>query len=222
MEQVENNLPINASDRFNASAANSSGNTSEHSPESLRRAQRRILYDLKEIENDNMLFFEVNPSSDSLFKWDVTFAAPNGQAIKAELHFDAQYPFTPPKMFIKQRLFHPNIYENGEVCLQNLKENWNSKMPIWPLILSAQALLSDPNPYDPANAIAANLLLQSPEEYHTIASECFNALDCYEETHLGYGAILQTDVSNSEENQLDEEIFLQIALLKIIENNRIE
>lgn len=104
----------------------------EHS----RLGQKRILTDLKEIQNDNMLYMEVNLSEDSVYIWDVAFPAPNGKYVKATLHFGSQYPCLPPRIFIKQRLFHPNISMRGEVCFQGLKNIWTPAHCIWSLILS--------------------------------------------------------------------------------------
>lgn len=142
-------------------------------------AQKRILTDLKEIQNDNMLNIEVDLTEDSIYMWDITFPAPNGKSVKAALHFDPKYPFLPPRMFIKQRLFHPNISTKGEVCLQDLKKIWTPAHCIWSLILSVQSLLSDPNPNDPINAVAANMLLKTPETYHSYALKCFELLDFF-------------------------------------------
>ena len=38
-------------------------------------------------------------------------------AFKIEIAFPAEYPFKPPKITFKTKIYHPNIDEKGQVCL---------------------------------------------------------------------------------------------------------
>ena len=39
--------------------------------------------------------------------------------------FKAEYPFKPPKISFKTRIYHPNVDEKGQVCLPIVAaENW--------------------------------------------------------------------------------------------------
>lgn len=49
----------------------------------------------------------------------------NKGAFKIEITFPAEYPFKPPKICFKTRIYHPNIDEKGQVCLPIISaENW--------------------------------------------------------------------------------------------------
>lgn len=49
----------------------------------------------------------------------------NKGAFKIEINFPAEYPFKPPKICFKTKIYHPNIDEKGQVCLPIISaENW--------------------------------------------------------------------------------------------------
>lgn len=46
-------------------------------------------------------------------------------AFRIEITFPADYPFKPPKIIFKTKIYHPNIDEKGQVCLPIINpENW--------------------------------------------------------------------------------------------------
>lgn len=49
----------------------------------------------------------------------------NKGAFRIEITFPAEYPFKPPKICFKTKIYHPNIDEKGQVCLPIISaENW--------------------------------------------------------------------------------------------------
>lgn len=49
----------------------------------------------------------------------------NKGAFKIQIDFPAEYPFKPPKITFKTKIYHPNIDEKGQVCLPIISaENW--------------------------------------------------------------------------------------------------
>ncbi|XP_004088790.1 ubiquitin-conjugating enzyme E2 L3-like [Nomascus leucogenys] len=70
-------------------------------------------------------------------------------AFRIEINFPAEYPFKPPKITFKTKIYH----EKGQVCLPVISaENWKpatkSDQVIQPLI----ALVNDPQPEHPLRA----------------------------------------------------------------------
>lgn len=49
----------------------------------------------------------------------------NKGAFRIEINFPAEYPFKPPKINFKTKIYHPNVDEKGQVCLPIISaENW--------------------------------------------------------------------------------------------------
>ena len=70
------------------------------------------------------------------------------------------------------KMFHPNIYQDGSICLDILKERWSPSYDVTAILTSIQSLLSDPNPSSPANNVAAQLLRDNPREYEKRVRAC--------------------------------------------------
>jgi ubiquitin-conjugating enzyme E2 A len=84
---------------------------------------------------------------------------------KLLLQFDESYPNKPPTVKFLSRMFHPNVYANGELCLDILQNRWSPTYDVAAILTSIQSLLHDPNPNSPANAEAAQLYRENMKEY---------------------------------------------------------
>ena len=84
---------------------------------------------------------------------------------KLLLTFDESYPNKPPTVKFLSRMFHPNVYANGELCLDILQNRWSPTYDVAAILTSIQSLLHDPNPNSPANAEAAQLYRENMKEY---------------------------------------------------------
>ena len=81
------------------------------------------------------------------------------------LEFSDEYPYKPPKVKFLTKMFHPNIYNDGSICLDILQNMWSPVYDISSILTSIQSLLCDPNPLSPANNEAAELFAKNPKEY---------------------------------------------------------
>ena len=92
-------------------------------------ASRRLLKDLKKIQSESEAGtnpgITATPDADSLFRWSAVIFGPDeteweGGIFKLSLDFSEEYPNKPPKVKFLTKMFHPNIYNDGSICLDIL------------------------------------------------------------------------------------------------------
>ena len=81
-----------------------------------------------------------------------------------------EYPIKPPRIDCMTPVWHPNIDENGAVCLNILKEvtvggDWRPNLDVNACILGLIFLFIEPNPDDPLNSKAAEDLRNNPQSF---------------------------------------------------------
>ena len=70
---------------------------------------------------------------------------------KLVLQFTEKYPNEPPKVKFQTNMFHPNIYADGQLCLDILARKWSPTFDVLSILISVQCFLGDPNLDSPAN-----------------------------------------------------------------------
>lgn len=68
------------------------------------------------------------------------------------------YPHEAPKVKCETKVYHPNIDLEGNVCLNILREDWKPVLTINAIVYGLQYLFLEPNPEDPLNKEAAEVL----------------------------------------------------------------
>ena len=100
---------------------------------------------------------------------------------KLTLEFTEEYPNKAPTVKFVTKMFHPNIYADGSICLDILQNQWSPIYDISAILTSIQSLLCDPNPSSPANSEAARLYGENRREYERkvreIVEQSWNAED---------------------------------------------
>lgn len=140
-------------------------------------AIRRIGKELKELQKDCPMNCSAGPVSDDLLVWQATIIGPTdspyaGGIFCLNIQFPTNYPFKPPSIKFKTKIYHPNINpNNGTICLDILKEAWVPSLTIRTVLLSICSLFTDPNPDDPLAPDVARVYKRSKEEFDGIAQE---------------------------------------------------
>lgn len=71
---------------------------------------------------------------------------------------NSNYPHEAPKVKCETKIYHPNIDLEGNVCLNILREDWKPVLTINAIVYGLQYLFLEPNPEDPLNKEAAEVL----------------------------------------------------------------
>ena len=126
---------------------------------------------------------------DNLFEWEAVIVGPEGTAYEdgvftATLSFPKEYPMEPPKMAFVSRIFHPNVFSDGDVCISILHapgddplgyesrlERWSPVQSIEKILLSVVSMLAEPNLESSANVDASKVYRDDPAKYRKIAQD---------------------------------------------------
>uniref|UniRef100_A0A0X3PA50 UBC core domain-containing protein n=1 Tax=Schistocephalus solidus TaxID=70667 RepID=A0A0X3PA50_SCHSO len=137
-------------------------------------AVKALQKEFKELVESPVEGFKVTLTDESnLFLWDVAIFGPpqtlyEGGYFKARLTFPPDYPYNPPSMKFISKMFHPNVFENGTVCISILhspgedafsdelpSERWNPTQNVRTILLSVISLLNEPNIHSAAHVDAS-------------------------------------------------------------------
>jgi ubiquitin-conjugating enzyme E2 G1 len=142
----------------------------------------RQLTELKKNPNDS---FSVGLGDDgNLFRWEIMIMGPadslfEGGFFKAEMTFPPDFPNSPPTLKFLSKMWHPNIYPDGKVCIsilhapgedkfntqESAEERWRPILGVESVLVSVLSMLCDPNIESPANIDAAKQLRDEPKEF---------------------------------------------------------
>ena len=118
-----------------------------------------------------------------LFLWNILFEGPEdtlyeGGYFKAQMKFPQDYPNNPPEMVFKSKMWHPNIYDDGKVCIsilhapgedemsgESAEERWRPILGAESILISVISMLNDPNIDSPANIDASVMFRDDYETY---------------------------------------------------------
>jgi len=142
----------------------------------LTSSAKRIQKELAEISLDPPCNCSAGPKGDNLYEWSSTIMGPAGSPYAGgvfflDIHFPQEYPFKPPKVVYRTKIYHCNINSSGAICLDILKDNWSPALTISKVLLSICSLLTDPNPLDPLVPSIANQYMNDKNEHDKIARE---------------------------------------------------
>jgi ubiquitin-conjugating enzyme E2 D/E len=132
-------------------AAKKESKAAPKSSKALTTSAKRIQKELAEITLDPPPNCSAGPKGDNIYEWVSTILGPPGSVYEGgvfflDIHFSPEYPFKPPKVTFRTRIYHCNINSQGVICLDILKDNWSPALTVSKVLLSVCSLLTDCNP----------------------------------------------------------------------------
>ncbi|CAI9109644.1 OLC1v1009503C1 [Oldenlandia corymbosa var. corymbosa] len=134
-------------------------------------ARKRLMRDFKRLQQDPPAGISGAPFDNNIMLWNAVIFGPDdtpwdGGTFRLTLQFTEDYPNKPPTVRFISRMFHPNIYADGSICLDILQNQWSPIYDVAAILTSIQSLLCDPNPNSPANSEAARLFSENKRDYN--------------------------------------------------------
>ncbi|OXV11674.1 hypothetical protein Egran_00565 [Elaphomyces granulatus] len=155
-------------------------------------ADRILAKEFKDLAQEKWVHIQLD--NDNIYNWDVALIVLNpdslyyGGYFKASMTFPENYPYSPPEFRFLRPLYHPNIYEDGRLCIsilhtpgeditsgESAAERWSPAQRVETVLISILSLLDDAEVSSPANVEAGLTLRRDPATYECIVMACVEA-----------------------------------------------
>ena len=119
----------------------------------------------------------VNPEDP--FTFEGTIMGPEDTPLEGGIFFlriecPRDYPQKPPKVKFTTKTYHPNITEDGEICIPILKEEWTPAVRLWQVMTAIRELLVEPGTESPLRGDVAELYTRDRSKYDETVREYVN------------------------------------------------
>jgi len=121
-------------------------------------------------------------NDDDILLWNVTMTAPSdsiyaGGNFKILIKVPKEYPFKPPVLNFKTKVYHPNVTndENGSMCLGMLRpDEWKPPNKISDVLKLVRTVLAAPQPDDAVEQGIADQYKNNRKEFEKVAKDWVN------------------------------------------------
>lgn len=142
---------------------------------------KRIRKELLTILSDPLPSLSVSPVDDNLQNWTATIKGPadtpyEGGVFRLHIMFPMEYPFKPPKITFRTKIYHPNIGSTagvnfGHISLDMLCFNWSPTYFMPKVLLAIISLLADPNADEPLEPEIARVYKNDINKFNDTAKQ---------------------------------------------------
>ena len=145
-------------------------------------AMKRLQMELKQQISEPNYYYSIDVDEKNFMKWNILLLGPSdtifeGGIFKCQIEFPKEYPNKPPSFKFIDKLYHPNIYPDGKVCIsilhegedqygyEHISERWNPSHSVNSILMSILSMLTAPNFESPANVDASKLWRDDFDKY---------------------------------------------------------
>ncbi|OLL24956.1 Ubiquitin-conjugating enzyme E2 14 [Neolecta irregularis DAH-3] len=120
---------------------------------------------------------KIDINESNLATWQCTLTGPAGTPYKGakfsfNIEFPDTYPFKPPIITFKTRIYHPNIDSEGAICMSIVKnEEWKPSIKITAVLEDLVRLFQEPNPDDPLVTSVAEVFKTDKKKFEKNVKE---------------------------------------------------
>ena len=148
----------------------------KHGYNNSSSAAKRLQRELKNMSEISLSTIGACLKEDNLFEWEASILGPSGTPYEGgtfilDLIFPASYPFKPPMVTFKTKIYHCNINSDGYISLDILSSQWAPTSTIEKTLLSIQSFFTDCNPDDCLVPEIAAQYVNDREEHDRICRE---------------------------------------------------
>ncbi|KAF5274109.1 hypothetical protein FQR65_LT04507 [Abscondita terminalis] len=154
--------------------------------------QQRLLKELAKISQAPPKGIALSAKDDKLNVFEANILGPENTPYEngrfyLELLVPENYPFSPPSIKFLTKVYHPNIDDNGRICLDLMKMppkgSWKPTIGLEGMLIAIRMLLESPNPDDP-------LMTNIAEEFKNNKEEFIKKARAFTEEHANIQTIL--------------------------------
>lgn len=143
---------------------------------SVSSSSKRIQKEMGELNAEPPSDCSAGPKGDNLYNWVSTIIGPQGSPYEGgifflDITFPSDYPFKPPKVMFKTRIYHCNVDSAGNVSLDILKDDWSPALTISKVLVAVKDIFTNPDPYNPLVSSIARLYLTDRAKHDEIAAK---------------------------------------------------
>jgi len=148
-----------------------SPNHSSISPHIMNALYKQEIYLKNNPINGINYYFNENDITDIQADIEGPTATPyEGGIFRVQIKISNYFPNNAPKGIFLTKIFHPNISEQGEICVNTLKRDWDSKnWSLSNLFQVIKCLLIIPFPQSALNEEAGKLFMEDYNQFFKIA-----------------------------------------------------
>ena len=132
---------------------------------------RRLNKELCELQSNPLDFCSAGPIGENIMHWNALVMGPantpyEGGIFSIDIEFAGEYPFKPPTIKFRTKIYHPNINHDGEICKDLITNQWGPTLNTRYILTTMRNLMIEPSLETPLNPEAGALYNNDRNKYN--------------------------------------------------------